>query len=159
MTNTQSSDYVCKGLTEGRMFFPTPTHCFQCGGARWETPDRPVTSNEPSPLESAPPGGRRSEVSMNSVDPPAQEINAHSVQVTFAGAVCACVSLFLTHCGPSQPHNHSRWSDIIHPINCENRFTHKLLQVFRSDHHSGFFTIHNTERHLTENLWAINDEQ
>lgn len=93
MTNTQSSDYVCKGLTEGRMFFPTPTHCFQCGGARWETPDRPVTSNEPSPLESAPPGGRRSEVSMNSVDPPAQEINAHSVQVTFAGAVCVRVCL------------------------------------------------------------------
>lgn len=66
--------------------------------------------------------------------------------------VCACVYVCLTQSSPCQSHNHSWWSDTVHSIHCENRFTHVVLQVGRCNSHGGLVTTDNTECHLTENL-------
>lgn len=103
---------------------------------------------------SAPPEGRRSDVSMNIVDPPAQNRMWADIQyIIFSVGLCMYVSVFpLTQCSPCQPHSHSWRGDIVHTIHCEKRFPHVLLQVFRCNSHCGLFTTDDTECHLTENL-------
>lgn len=68
---------------------------------------------------------------------------------------CVSASPSLTQSSPCQSHNYSRWSDIIHSIHCENRFTNVVLQVVRRNSHSDSITTNNSECHLTENLRNI----
>lgn len=92
---------------------------------------------------------------MNSVEPPTWitkfRLNFIYSLRTFT-ITYFCVSVSLTHSSPCQPHNHSRWGDIVHSIHCENRFAHIVLQVVRCNSHCALLTADYTESHLTENL-------
>lgn len=116
-----------------------------------------MTSNDPSDLWSAPTVGRRNDVSINSVDPPKERKSVlHCLLVCFVdSSECVSASLSLTQSSPCQSHNYSWWSDIIHSVHCENRFTNIVLQVVRRNSHSVLITTNDGECHLTENLRNI----
>ena len=64
---------------------------------------------------------------------------------------CACRAC-LTHGCPGQSHDHAGGSDVIHAVDCEQRFANIVVQIVWRDSDRSFLTTNDLECNLAKHL-------